>query len=106
MLLFFFYQKKITVSVSKISNDLGMYLPRYFVFEECLQPDLYYMASQILLIFIDFTQDRAVPCTIFFDRFSNISALKASELEETITNSKWQSLRFKGLPGRTIIILR
>ena len=50
----------------KVSNDLDKYLLRYSIFNDCLEQDAHDMTSQILSILIDFTQDRAISCTIFW----------------------------------------
>ena len=56
----------LVVSTSKVSNDLKKYLLRNGIFKDCLELDVYDMMSPILSSLIDFAQDRAVTCTIFY----------------------------------------
>ena len=53
------FAQRLVASVFKVSNDLHKYLPRYNIFKDCLESDVYQMTLQILLILIDFIPDRA-----------------------------------------------
>ena len=66
----------LAVSVTKFANDVNKHLPRNSIFKDCLELDAHDMTSQILPILIDFTQDRAVTCTIFrsFFKFLNLNS--------------------------------
>ena len=60
-----FFAQCLVVSSCKVSNDLDNYLQWYSKFEDCSEPDVHNMTSQVLSILIDFTENLAVPCTIF-----------------------------------------